>query len=118
MELNRHGIMSHRKGLKAIPALTAFAISPLLPSSFVRHFSSSDAWEVVAGTPIRCAIPETFSCRLRVAIEGNVIFDTSADWEISTAWRKGECAWKEQTFLQSRGSKIHTGCIYLPFNSF
>jgi hypothetical protein len=68
MELDHHGIMSHRKGLKAIPALTAFAISrPLL----VRHFSSSDAWEVVAGTPIRCAIPETFSCRLRVAIEGN-----------------------------------------------
>jgi len=46
----------------------------------------------------------TFSCRLRGAIFAKeiVIFDTSADWEISTAWRKGECAWKEQTFC-SRG---------------
>ena len=25
---------------------------------------------------------------------------------------------KFPTFLQSRGNKIHTGCIYLPFNSF
>ena len=42
---------------------------------------------------------------------------TSAVGEIRRLENR-EGAWKEQTFLQSRGNKIHTGCIYLPFNSF
>ena len=112
--------MSHRKGLKAIPALTAFAISPLLPSSSWKTFLLLRRMGGCCRDTNSVRHPWNIFLRLCMAIFAKeiVIFDTSADWEISTAWRKGECAWKEQTFLQSRGSKIHTGCIYLPFNSF